>query len=96
MKQLLNNLWTKVNAVILYPVAVFIVTSHSLWEFTRLWIKGYAIENIFQILFVDLQHNVQKLIKRSARLAPVFYFVLLYLIFGSLAAIWNFFVGILK
>jgi len=96
MRQLLKSLWAKINAVILYPVAVFIVTSHSVWAFTKLWIKGYAIENIFQILFVDLQHNVQKLIMRSARLAPFFYFIMFYLIFGSISAMWSFVTQILK
>lgn len=96
MKQLLQSLWTKSKAIILYPVAVCIVTTYSIWEFTRLWLRGYAIENIFQILFVDLQHNVHKLIKRSVMMSPLFYFMALYLIFGSLAAIWGFFTHLLN
>jgi len=96
MRTILKGLTTKAKAVILYPVSVFFVTAYSLWIFTKLWIQGYAIEYILQILFVDLQNNVGRLISRSIRLAPLFYFIVLYLIFGSIQAIVTFFTHLIS
>lgn len=96
MRTFFKNIPVKAKALVLYPVSVFFVTAYSIWIFTKLWIQGYAIENILQILFVDLQNNVHKLIKRSANIAVVFYVTLLYLIFGSIQAIASFFTHLIS
>jgi hypothetical protein len=87
MSTFIKSAFAKLKAALIYPAAVFVVTSYCLISFTRLWLQGYGIDYIFQILFVDLQRNVNKLIKRSAYFAPFFYIIILYLLFGSVAAI---------
>lgn len=90
MKEFFKTVIKKAKAVLIFPVAVFVVAGYGVVCFTRLWLQGYEIDNIFQILFVDYQNNLQKLIKRTMYITPVFYIVVIYFVFGSISAIFNF------
>ena len=57
--------------ILVFPVAFAYVMVFVFFSFLRLFFEGNHVEYIIQILFVEVQNRLDKLVYRAAWLTPI-------------------------
>ncbi len=58
---------------LIFPVAFLYVAVFVFYYFVKLFLEGYYVDNIIQILFVKMNHRLSKLVYRATWLTPFVY-----------------------
>ena len=66
-------MFRNIRNIIVFPVVFCYVAIFVFYYFVMLFLQGYHVENIIQILYVKMNYRLDKLIYRAKWLAPFVY-----------------------
>lgn len=91
-KSFIATALNKIGIVLFLPVGILYVTTYALIHFTKMFLQGYYVEHILQILFIKLQNDLPKLVHRAKWFAPFVYAYLIYHFYTGLSFIFHLFI----